>query len=82
MMEGQVERVKGECETVREAVGRTEELLSRLVSSEATADGEAVRNGNGNGKQSKGKPEVLEKEKRLWEVLEKEVGKIGKVMME
>jgi mediator of RNA polymerase II transcription subunit 7 len=67
MMEEQIKMVRGETNAVRESVGRAREVVEGV-----NGDGEV----DGRAEQDVDKRNVEIREKRVWEVLEKEVGRI------
>lgn len=74
MLEEQVERVRGETEGIGEAVGRAREVVEVL-------EKEAVGGSGGGEGRDEGGVEGRERrrergDKRVWEVLEREVGRL------
>jgi len=74
MMEEQIEKVRGETKAVRESVGRAREVVEGLGKSREEVSG--VKEISGEEGQDVGRRKVESKEKRVWEVLEREVGRI------
>ena len=76
MLEEQLERVRGETRRVREAVGRAKEVVETM--------GKEVQGGVGRGGGSEQLRESLNHgsrkeelmEKRIWEILEKDTGRL------
>ena len=79
MMEEQVKSIKAESERVRESVGRAKEVVEG-ISKGAMAMQEGQRIGNmphtGPSDLENRKRTRLDKEKRMWQVIEREVGKV------
>ena len=73
MLEEQFEKVKGETKGIGEAVGRAKEVIEMLGKEDQEGVGQAMETGQGQGSlgQRRRKEELMEK--RIWEVLEKEV---------
>lgn len=78
MLEEQLERVKGETKGVGEAVGRAKEVLHTLGRDEQVGVGQGVEMDQlrvPTSRASTKEQKVENVEKRIWRVLEKEVGK-------
>lgn len=75
MMEQQIERVKGETKAVRESVGRARQVVEGLAKEELMGglDSEKLE---GMQKEEGRRRRNQDVDKRIWEVLETEVGRI------
>ena len=76
MMEEQLERVRGETKAVGEAVGRAREVIEALGKENPEGVGEGVEMDRVQGSLSQGRRKDELVEKRVWEVSEREVGRI------
>lgn len=75
MMEQQIEKVRGETKAVQESVGRAREVIEGLEKEEKTQDLDTGRVREVPKEERKRKRRQGE-EIRVWEVLEREVGRI------
>ena len=75
MMEDQVMKIKGETEAVRESVGRARGVVEELGKGDEGVEKNGKIGGMENGDE-KGRRVNERREKRVWEVLEREVGRL------
>lgn len=71
MMEEQIEKVRGETRAVRESVGSAREVVEGLG-----RDGEGVEDVGGRVGKDGGKRQMNTGERRIWELLDRDVGRI------
>lgn len=75
MMEEQVKKIKGETEAVSESVGRAREVVEGLGKG-VDGEGKETRIGERESEREKRRRIGEKKDKMVWEVLEREVGRL------
>lgn len=78
MMEEQIHTVRAESERCRQSVQKAKEVVEGIGKEDVKRKASAVENGRKESKEEEAKRRKKTRESRVWEVLEREVGKIGR----